>query len=76
MDIAREFGAALRVARERRGISQNGLAAETGLTQQAISRYEHGARSPSLFVQHVLAQALGVAFEVSGQHVMVVWDVS
>lgn len=54
------FGAAVRVARERRGISQTCLAKAAGLPQKHVSRIERGEVNPTYHTIIRLADALGV----------------
>ena len=50
----------LRAARERRGLSQGGVAARTGLQVSAVSHFETGGRKPSFDNLRRLADALEV----------------
>ncbi len=56
-------GAALRVARQARGYSQQQLAGMAGVSRQAVSAVESGHSDPSLRVALALARALGVTVE-------------
>lgn len=58
--LVREFGQALRALRQRRGLSQEALAAEAGMNRTYISDLERGQYSPSLTAIAALAAALGV----------------
>ena len=51
----------VRELRERAGITQSRLAEIAGLSVEAVSRIERGARSPSLETAIELARGLGVA---------------
>lgn len=53
-------GEVLETARRARGWTQEDLAERAGVTQAALSRYEHDLRMPEPDVQERLAQALGV----------------
>jgi transcriptional regulator with XRE-family HTH domain len=53
-----EFGGRLRAWRLKRGMTQVELAAASRVSQVAISRYEAGAREPSLTILLALAEAL------------------
>jgi transcriptional regulator with XRE-family HTH domain len=53
-------GAALRVLRERRGLTIAALARQVGLSAAAISQIESGAVQPSVMTLRRLATALGV----------------
>jgi transcriptional regulator with XRE-family HTH domain len=50
----------LREVRLKRGLSQDALAAQTGVSQSAIAMYESGMRKVNLEVSDTLAKALGV----------------
>ena len=54
------FGARLREARVRRGMSQDELAADSGLHRAYIGGVERGERNPSLTSIARLADAVGV----------------
>jgi transcriptional regulator with XRE-family HTH domain len=54
------IGARVREARERRGMSMADLARAAGLSPGAVSRIEHGERSPGAETVSRLARALGV----------------
>ncbi len=56
----RAFGRALRAVRAERGLSQEGLAFESGYDRSYISLLEHGRYSPSLNAVFRLARALAV----------------
>jgi transcriptional regulator with XRE-family HTH domain len=57
---SRYFSAQLKALRTRLGLSQADLAARSGVTREAIARYETGPRIPTLTVAQRLAEALGV----------------
>lgn len=57
---ANMFGRNLRLARQRRGLSQEKLAERTGLCRDTIFRIEMGQRSPRLDTLLTLADALRV----------------
>ncbi len=57
------FGARLRVAMEKKGITQSVLAAETGMDQGQISRYVRGLVEPSVSQVVRLAQVVSVPVE-------------
>ena len=50
----------IREARERRGMSQEALAEQVGVSRQAVSKWEMGAASPSLENLQFLSQVLDV----------------
>lgn len=54
-----DYGASLRAARERSGLSQAALAARARTSQPAIARYETGAATPSLATLERLLEATG-----------------
>lgn len=56
--IAYELGRTVRALREKRGWSQAQLAADAGMTQSAVARFEAGGTVPSLPVLDRLAGAL------------------
>jgi Zn-dependent peptidase ImmA (M78 family)/transcriptional regulator with XRE-family HTH domain len=53
-------GELIEIARRANGLTQEQLAQQVGITQAALSRYEHGMREPSDATLAVLAEALGV----------------
>lgn len=55
------FGEILKDARQGLGLSQAQIAAEIGVTPQAVSQWERGTSSPDLENLRALAKALGVA---------------
>lgn len=59
-EIATEFAALLRAARERAGISQEALAARAGLDRSAVGQLERAETSPRLSTAMRLACALGI----------------
>lgn len=58
-----EFGARLRAARERRGLTQQQLAVEVGTYAPRISRYESGAVIPEGETLAAIAEALDVSLD-------------
>jgi transcriptional regulator with XRE-family HTH domain len=61
-----EFRERLRNLRERRGLSQNGLAKQSGVAQAVVQRLEAGLRDVdhlSVGVARRLARALGVSVD-------------
>ncbi|MEU4361015.1 XRE family transcriptional regulator [Promicromonospora sp. NPDC023987] len=54
------IGEVLETARRARGLSQHDVADAIGITQAALSRYEHDLRAPDRDVLSRLAEALGV----------------
>jgi transcriptional regulator with XRE-family HTH domain len=57
----RAIGALVRQARERRGWSQETLAAEAGLDRSYMSGVERGVRNPSVLKLEAIARALHVS---------------
>lgn len=57
-DLAIEFGYNLRRLMRRKGINQEVLAEESGISQAAISTYINGKRSPTLNSLHKLSRIL------------------
>jgi transcriptional regulator with XRE-family HTH domain len=62
--FAGNLGAAIRDARERRGMRQTDLAAAIHVGLSSVSGWERGTQSPSAAVLPLLAQALGVTITV------------
>lgn len=58
IDPLPQFGANLRVARERRGLSQEALAQRAGMDPAEIRRLESARRDPGIRVLTRLARAL------------------
>jgi transcriptional regulator with XRE-family HTH domain len=54
------FSLKLKDLRRKAGLSQAQLAARSGVSREAIARYETGPRIPTLTVAQALAEALGV----------------
>ena len=61
MNIAKVFGAQLRVLRNERSISQEVLAAQCGVDRTFISMLERGVRQPSLKTIFALSDALEIS---------------
>ena len=61
IDVKKQFGAAIRLHRDKLGISQEELAGRAGLHRTYISDVERGARNVSLESIHRLAEALEVS---------------
>mgnify|MGYP006288320453 CR=1 FL=1 len=59
-ELARAFGEVLRKARQEARLSQEELAARSGLHRTYISQFERGQKSPSLTVVAGLARSLGL----------------
>lgn len=64
MDLASNFGSAVRRHRELLRLSQENLADRSGLDRTYISGVERGIRNPTLQVMQKLADALGVDLDV------------
>lgn len=62
--LARQlFGARLAEARQRQGLTQTALAAELGLEQDQLSRYERGIHVPKLLTLLQLRKRLAVTLD-------------
>lgn len=59
MKRLRHLGAALRLLRQERGLTQKDLARETGLDASQLSRYEGESIEPTLSTLQALLEALG-----------------
>ena len=60
-NIQEQFGSRVRDLRQKKGLSQESLAAECGLDRTYISGIERGKRNVSLQNIHILAEALDVS---------------
>ena len=60
MTTPKRFGERLKALRERRGLTQEALAAKAGVARAYVARLEIGRHDPSLSRLHALARALGV----------------
>lgn len=58
-----EFGVRLRKIMRRYGVTQQELAARTGITQPSISNYINGLASPSFYVVDRIAKALDCSMD-------------
>lgn len=58
MDMRKLVGRNLKRIREKRGLTQEALAAKSGFSQQYLSGLEQGVRNPTVVTLHELAQAL------------------
>lgn len=58
--LSKAFGDTLREARQEAKISQEGLAAKSGLHRTYVSQLERGQKSPSLASIAAIARSLGV----------------
>jgi transcriptional regulator with XRE-family HTH domain len=70
-----EFSQRLKVLRERRGLSQNALAKQSGVSQAIIQRLEAGVRS----LEHLsvgVARRLARTLQVSVDHLIGMYDES
>lgn len=56
--VAREWGANIRAQRALKSMTQQQLADLVGVTQRAVSNWEHGVSSPSLRHQVLIATHL------------------
>lgn len=60
MDIKEAFAKTLKKYRKDRGISQEALALESGLSRVYVYELEHGLKEPGLLTVFRLCQTLGV----------------
>jgi transcriptional regulator with XRE-family HTH domain len=60
-EIQKRFGARLRELRQKRKLSQEGLALACGLDRTYVGSVERGERNISLVNIHAIASALGVS---------------
>lgn len=60
MDMRKLVGRNAARIRKQQGLTQEQLAARSGLSQQYISGLEQGLRNPTIVTLYELAQALGV----------------
>ncbi len=58
--LKRAFGRRLRSIRNRRSLTQQGLAVRAHITLSYVFRLEKGERNPTLLILHDLARALHV----------------
>ena len=63
MKIAEIYGERLQAFRKEAGLSQSGLAAQSGVPIGTIQDYEHGRYGPSLEIAFKLARTLGKPLE-------------
>lgn len=64
VDLASQFGRAIRKHREGIRLSQEDLAERAGLDRTYISGVERGIRNPTLKIMQRIADALGVDLDV------------
>lgn len=58
--VAARFGARVRAARQRQGLTLDGLAAAAGISRATLSNLERGEHNPSLTAATNVARALGI----------------
>lgn len=61
MDMRALVGTNVKLARLKKGLTQEKFAEKSGFSQQYISSLENGRRNPSIVTIYELAQALGVS---------------
>jgi transcriptional regulator with XRE-family HTH domain len=61
LNIPVRFGARVRAARTRQGLTLDDLAAAAGISRAALSNLERGEHSPSLTAASTVARALGIS---------------
>lgn len=59
--VAAQFGARVRAARTRQGLTLDALAAASGISRATLSNLERGEHSPSLTAATNVARALGIS---------------
>ena len=69
-DLRLSFGAAVRLAREGRGLRQQDLAAQMGLRQRQISDLERAAMDPRLSTVQNVARALDLEVMLVPRHLI------
>lgn len=57
------FASKLKHAREKTGFTQREVAAETGITQSVLARYETGKLEPNIEILGILADFYGVSLD-------------
>lgn len=62
--LRRQWGTAIKVQREAMEMTQQQLADEVGVTNQAVASWEVGKSAPRPHLQPAIARALGVAWAV------------
>lgn len=60
LQVAKEFGKAVRKLRAQRGVTQQQLADACGLDLSYVGQVERGQRNPTLGVMHGIAKVLRV----------------
>ncbi len=63
-EIQRRFGSRIRELRQKKGLSQEGLALACGLDRTYVGSVERGERNISLVNIHRIASALGIPVKV------------
>jgi transcriptional regulator with XRE-family HTH domain len=58
LKFSRAVVSAIQTARKSQGLSQQRLAEMAGISRSAVTMIESGARNPTLFVCHALAESL------------------
>lgn len=58
------FGANLRAEREKKGLTQQAVAAKVGISQSVLAQYELGIKSPSIVTAEAIARVLGISIEL------------
>lgn len=63
------FSTALRTLRKRQGFTQEGLAADAGMSRGHVSALESGEHNPTLYTMFTLCDLLGIQFVVMAREV-------
>lgn len=66
--MTKKYGGILKQERENRGITQARLAQEIGVTQQAISNYEHDVNEPTIGVIERIANYYDITLDELVHH--------
>lgn len=64
LTVETNFSENLKTLRKERGLSQGGLAAAVGVTQQCVSEWERGEMEPTLSSLWRLADFFGISIDV------------
>jgi transcriptional regulator with XRE-family HTH domain len=60
LKFSRAVVLAIQIARKTKGMSQQRLAEAAGISRSAVTMIESGARNPTLYICHALAEALDI----------------
>ncbi|MCR0507531.1 helix-turn-helix domain-containing protein [[Clostridium] innocuum] len=62
-DVIKAFGDAVKDARHKRGLTQQGLADQTGISKRHIAKIENGISNPSFEIVSILAVHLSLSVD-------------